>query len=78
MTASSCPSRRRCARWPDQVDRAAYAATPPTGEHADVAWRCTDEVAAELRRQSSPARRVRMMLDPRPLLRDESRTGSRR
>ncbi len=35
----------------DQVDRAAYAATPPTGEHADVAWRCTRRG----RRRAAPA-----------------------
>ena len=69
------PSLRRLA---DQVDRAAFAAGPPSDEHADRAWQSSDEVATELRQQRSPWRRLRMLLDPRPLLRDESRTGSRR
>ena len=63
----------------DQVDRAAYA--------ADAAERRARRRRLALqrrgRRRAAPAaaaRRggVRMMLDPRPLLRDESRTGSRR
>ncbi|MET0325045.1 MAG: transglutaminaseTgpA domain-containing protein, partial [Ilumatobacteraceae bacterium] len=64
-------------RLADQVDRAAYAAGPPSDEHAAVAWANSDEVAAELRRGRSPWRRLRMWLDPRPLLRDESRAGRR-
>ena len=36
---------------PRQVDRAAYAATAPGDEHAAEAWRCSDEVAAELLRR---------------------------
>jgi hypothetical protein len=60
-----------------QVDRATYAAAPPGDEHAAEAWRCSDEVAAELRRRHSPTRRLRMQLDPRPLRRDLATSGAR-
>jgi transglutaminase-like putative cysteine protease len=60
-----------------QVDRAAYAATVPADEHATEAWRCSDEVAAELRRRHGAARRLRMQLDPRPLRRDHATAGAR-
>ena len=76
-TANWSPSPRRCGRWPT---RSIAPPMPPprrAEEHADVAWRCSDELAAELRRNSRPARRVRMRLDPRPLFRDESKSGSR-
>jgi transglutaminase-like putative cysteine protease len=68
------PDLRRLA---GQVDRAAYAAAPPVDEHATQAWRCSDEVAAELRRSTGVARRLRMHLDPRPLRRDHATTGAR-
>ena len=60
-----------------QVDRAAFAAVPPADEHADAAWRASDEVSAELRRERSLTQRVRMHLDPRPLRRDLARSGAR-
>ncbi|MET0144396.1 MAG: transglutaminaseTgpA domain-containing protein [Ilumatobacteraceae bacterium] len=69
------PSLRRLA---DQVDRATYAAHPPDETHASVAWQNSDELAAELRRASSPARRAKMRLDPRPLLKDHAKAGTRR
>ena len=60
-----------------QVDRATFAAAPPADEHADAAWRASDEVSAELRRGRSLGQRVRMHLDPRPLRRDHARSGAR-
>jgi transglutaminase-like putative cysteine protease len=60
-----------------QVDRATYAATAPADEHATEAWRCSDEVASELRRRHSTAQRLRMQLDPRPLRRDHATSGAR-
>ena len=60
-----------------QVDRAAYAAAPPSEQHAELAWRCSDDVSAELRRARGPVQRARMHLDPRPLLRDQSTAGAR-
>ncbi len=68
------PDLRRLA---GQVDRAAYAAAPPADEHAAEAWRCSDGVAAELRRRYGTARRLRMHLDPRPLRRDHATSGAR-
>jgi transglutaminase-like putative cysteine protease len=68
------PDLRRLAA---QVDRAAYAATAPADEHAAEAWRCSDEVAAELLRGHGVGRRLRMHLDPRPLRRDHATSGAR-
>jgi transglutaminase-like putative cysteine protease len=67
------PELRRLA---DHVDRATFAAHPPTSEHAAGAWTCSDEVTAELRRQRTAAQRLRMRLDPRPLIRDQSKVGA--
>jgi transglutaminase-like putative cysteine protease len=61
----------------NEVDRAAYAAGPPAPEHVEQAWACSDRVADELRRSRNTAQRLRMRLDPRPLLRDEVKSGSR-
>ena len=58
-----------------QVDRATYAARPPTDEHADEAWQCSDHVVAELRRTRKPTQRLFMQLDPRPLRRDQATAG---
>ena len=63
------PDLRRLAA---QVDRAAYAADAPGDEHAAEAWRCSDEVAAELLRRQGVGRRLKMHLDPRPLRRDHA------
>lgn len=60
-----------------QVDRATYAATEPSEEHAAEAWRSSDEVAAALRRRCTKAQRLRMHLDPRPLRRDLATSGAR-
>jgi transglutaminase-like putative cysteine protease len=68
------PELRRLA---NEVDRAAYAAGPPAPEHVEQAWACSDRVADELRRSRNAAQRLRMRLDPRPLLRDEVKSGSR-
>jgi transglutaminase-like putative cysteine protease len=68
------PDLRRLAT---QVDRAAYAATAPGDEHAAEAWRCSDEVAAELLRRHGVGRRLKMHLDPRPLRRDHATSGAR-
>jgi uncharacterized protein DUF4129 len=68
------PELRRLA---NEVDRAAYAAGPPDPEHVEQAWACSDRVTNELRRNRNAAQRVRMRLDPRPLLRDEAKAGSR-
>ena len=68
------PGMRRLA---EQVDRASYAAAAPAEDHAAEAWRCSDEVAAELRRQQPATRRVKMHLDPRPLRRDHATAGAR-
>ena len=58
-----------------QVDRAAYAAWPPTDDHAEQAWQSSDQVAAELRRTRRPTQRLFMQLDPRPLRRDQATAG---
>jgi transglutaminase-like putative cysteine protease len=68
------PGLRRLAA---QVDRAAYAAGPPADEHAADAWRCSDEVAAELLGRHGVGRRLRMYVDPRPLRRDHATSGAR-
>jgi transglutaminase-like putative cysteine protease len=68
------PDLRRLAA---QVDRAAYAATAPGDEHAAEAWRCSDEVAAELFGRHGVGRRLRMYADPRPLRRDHATSGAR-
>jgi transglutaminase-like putative cysteine protease len=68
------PELRRLAA---EVDRAAYAAEPPSPAHVDGAWASSDRVGDELRRQRNAAQRMRMRLDPRPLLRDEAKAGSR-
>ncbi len=60
-----------------QVDRATYAARPPSDDHATEAWRCSDEVVAELRRSRTHVQRVKMQLDPRPLRRDQATAGAR-
>jgi transglutaminase-like putative cysteine protease len=60
-----------------EVDRAAFAAEPPGPDHVDRAWTCSDRVTSELRRRRNAAQRVRMRLDPRPLLRDEVKSGAR-
>ena len=60
----------------DQVDRAAFAAQPPTDQHAELAWQCSDRLAEALRNDRSSPQRLRMRLDPRPLLRDQTRVGS--
>jgi transglutaminase-like putative cysteine protease len=65
-------------RLAGEVDRSAFAPNPPSDEHVAVAWECSDDVAAELRRRSSGTRRVKMRLDPRPLLRDHAKAGSPR
>jgi transglutaminase-like putative cysteine protease len=62
----------------NEVDRAAYAAEPPGPAHVERAWTSSDRVTTELRRRRSAAQRLRMRLDPRPLLRDEVKSGSRR
>ena len=64
-------------RLASEVDRAAYAAAPPDPEHVERAWACSDRVTDELRRSRNAAQRLRMRLDPRPLLRDEAKAGSR-
>ena len=58
-----------------QVDRATYAAWPPSDDHADEAWQCSDQVVAELRRTRTPTQRLFMQLDPRPLRRDQATAG---
>ena len=60
------------------VDRAAYAAHPPTEQHASSAWESSDRLGTELRRHRSTRQRLLMRVDPRPLRRDESRAGSTR
>ena len=69
------PELRRLA---GEVDRAAFAPEPPSDERVAVAWACSDEVAAELRRRCGATRRVKMRLDPRPLRRDHAKAGLRR
>ncbi len=64
-------------RLADEVDRAAYASEPPGPAHVERAWTCSDRVTTELRQRRSAAQRLRMRLDPRPLLRDEVKSGSR-
>lgn len=66
------PQLRRLA---DELDRAAYAVDSPSSEHVAAAWSSSDTVADELRRDVGAGRRLRMRLDPRPLLRDETRVG---
>ncbi len=61
----------------NEVDRAAFAAHPPSPAHVERAWQYSDRVTEELRRQRNAAQRMRMRLDPRPLLRDEAKAGSR-
>ncbi len=61
----------------DEVDRAAFASQPPAPAHVDRAWQYSDRVSVELRRRRNAAQRMRMRLDPRPLLRDEAKAGSR-
>jgi transglutaminase-like putative cysteine protease len=68
------PELRRLAA---EVDRAAFAADPPGPIHVERAWEYSDRVSDELRRQRNAAQRMRMRLDPRPLLRDEAKAGSR-
>ena len=69
------PDLRRLAA---QVDRAAYAATAPADEHAAEAWRCSDEVAAELLRRHGVGRpAARCTSIPRPLRRDHATSGAR-
>jgi hypothetical protein len=60
-----------------QVDRATYAAWPPSDEHAEQAWQCSDHVVTELRRTRKPAQRLFMQLDPRPLRRDQATAGAK-
>jgi hypothetical protein len=60
-----------------EVDRAAFAAHPPSPAHVERAWQYSDRVSEELRRRRNAAQRMRMRLDPRPLLRDEAKAGSR-
>jgi transglutaminase-like putative cysteine protease len=62
-------------RLATEVDRAAYSAHPPDQEHVERAWACSDRVVDELRRNRNAAQRMRMRLDPRPLLRDEAKAG---
>ena len=52
-----------------EVDRAAFAAYPPEPAHVERAWVYSDRVSVELRRRRNAAQRMRMRLDPRPLLR---------
>jgi hypothetical protein len=61
----------------NEVDRAAFAAHPPSTAHVERAWQYSDRVTEELRRQRNAPQRMRMRLDPRPLLRDEAKAGSR-
>ena len=68
------PDLRLLAR---EVDRAAYAAAPPSDDHADQAWAASDRVAADLRSRRGVPARVKMRLDPRPLRRDQMKAGSR-
>ncbi len=60
------------------VDRATYAAHPPTDQHATSAWACSDHLGTELRRHRNTRQRLLMRIDPRPLRRDETRAGSTR
>jgi transglutaminase-like putative cysteine protease len=64
-------------RLAGEVDRAAFAAEPPGPAHVERAWTCSDRVTAELRRRRGATQRLRMRLDPRPLLRDEVKSGTR-
>ena len=68
------PDLRLLAR---EVDRAAYAAAPPSDDHADQAWAASDRVAADLRSRRGVPARVKMRIDPRPLRRDQMKAGSR-
>jgi transglutaminase-like putative cysteine protease len=60
-------------RLATEVDRAAYAADPPDQTHVERAWASSDRVVDELRRNRNVAQRMRMRLDPRPLLRNEAK-----
>lgn len=60
-----------------QVDRATFAPAPPSDDHVEVAWSCSDRVGAELRAGRTLAGRVKMRLDPRPLRQDHVTAGSR-
>lgn len=51
----------------DDVDRAAFAATPPTPEVAERAWAHATEVAEALWSRRTPVRRLLQRVDPRPL-----------
>jgi len=50
------------------VDRAAFAPEGVPGDDADLAWQYSDAVRAELRDRTSLSRRVRGLVDLRPLL----------
>ena len=47
---------------------AVYAPFEPDGTAADRAWRLAGEARSSLRRGTSPGRRLRALVDPRPLL----------
>ncbi len=62
-----------------QVDRAAWAATPPPSEAAEQAWRYSDEAVDALLAGRSLPQRTMMRVDPRPLMRrDPIRSGDDR
>ncbi len=57
-----------------QVDRAAFHAEPPDDERAEFAWEMSDAAVALTRQEKSTIDRVKMAVDPRPVLRP-SRPG---
>ena len=62
----------------DEVDRATFASQPPAPAHVDRAWQYSDRVSGELRRRRNAGQRMRMRLDPRPLLRARPRRARAR
>jgi hypothetical protein len=77
LTASEVAQRAR-ARFPQGASAvgqlvplvavAVYAPFEPEGAAADHAWRLASDARSSLRRGIGPGRRLRAMVDPRPLL----------
>lgn len=50
------------------VDQASYSREGVADDGADIAWQCTDAIRADLRKTMTPLHKLRIALDPRPLL----------
>ena len=59
----------------DRVDRAAFHPSPPPEEDVEAAWRFADEVSAALLASATFRQRLRLRIDPRPILRSDPLRG---